>query len=72
MKKQQQSNENVKQKKCLIALPTFLIAIKQRRAAPSTVQQVVKRIQHFTDDECTLLGETLDSFDQGLCGAAPS
>ena len=41
--------------------------IEQHRPAAITVQQVAKRIQHFTEHECcTLLGEMLDSFDQGL------
>ena len=71
----------------LMTLSTFLIAIKQGRAAPSgteqyraapssterhravpsKTQQIVKRIQHFTDQECwALLGEMLYSFDRGL------
>ena len=41
---------------------TFLIAIKQHKAASCSTEQ-----QHFTEHECsTLLGEMLDSFDRGL------
>ena len=40
---------------------------KQHRAAPSTIQQVVKRMQQSTEHECcTLIGVMLDSFDHGL------
>ena len=35
------SNENLKQKKCLIVLPKFLIAIKQRRAVLSSTEHSI-------------------------------
>ena len=45
-----------------------LIVTKRHRAAPNTAQQVVKRVQHFIEQECwALLGEMVQSsFDQGL------
>ena len=72
----EQRKTTPQKKKCSIALPTFLNATKQRRATPSSTeqllaapcaaQQMVKQIQHITEHRCWQLGKILNSFEQSL------